>query len=83
MKVLIFAIKDELVGFMNPTFEQTEQVALRNFSFAINKADSLLYTNAKDYSLWLLGEYDTEKGIIAKEHKKIADALSVKEAKVA
>lgn len=60
----VYSIKDELVGFGSPIVEQNEATALRNFTYAMNRPDSLANENKKDYTLYKIAEYDTEKGCI-------------------
>lgn len=60
----VYAIKDELVGFGSIMVEQNEASAVRGFSYACKKADTLMAENKKDYTLYELGTYDTEKGVI-------------------
>lgn len=57
----IYVMRDQMTGFMTPTFELNDSVAIRNFKFALNKND-LLYANATHFDLYYLGEYDTESG---------------------
>lgn len=64
MKLKIYSIKDNLAGFYQPTFEQSDEIAIRNFAFAVNKKDNLLYANPDDFSLYCVGVYDTELGHI-------------------
>lgn len=60
----VYAIRDTKSGYMNPTFELNDAVAMRNFSFACQQTDSLLFAAAGDFELYQIGRYDTETGII-------------------
>lgn len=62
MKVGIYSMRDQLSGFLTPTFELNDQIAIRNFSFAIKKPDTLLFASAKDFDLMKIGEFDSETG---------------------
>lgn len=62
MKLGIYSMRDQLSGFMTPTFELNDQIAIRNFSYAIKKPDTLLFASAKDFDLLKIGEFDTETG---------------------
>lgn len=64
MKLKIYSIKDNLAGFYQPTFEQSDEIAIRNFAFAVNKKDNLLFASPDDFSLYHIGVLDTELGII-------------------
>lgn len=80
MKYALYSLKDEKVGFGIPQAENNEQTALRNFDYAVNKKGTLVYENPADFSLWYVGEFDTESGtIVADTHPTyIIGALDVK-----
>lgn len=58
----VYAMKDNLSGFLSPTFESNDDVAMRNFAYAISHKDTLLYAQKKDFDLYKIGEYDTDTG---------------------
>ena len=66
MKFGIFAIKDDLNGFMNLFLEQNSDLAKRGFLHGMSTAstDSLYYSNPTDYALYELGSFDIESGKI-------------------
>lgn len=63
MKFEIYCIKDNVAGFLQPTFELYEPAALRNFAYAVNQP-GLMNFKPEDYSLWHLGSLDTKTGEI-------------------
>lgn len=63
MKLCLYAIKDDLTGFKSISMEDNDPCALRNFSYAVT-SNEIVKLNAKNYSLYKLGIYDTETGII-------------------
>lgn len=64
MKVPMFSIRDKLAGFAWPQVDTNNDTAVRNFAFAINNGDpSLLNFSPGDYDLYLVGYFDSEKGI--------------------
>lgn len=73
----IYSIKDEKTGFMPVTVDTNDKTAIRNFSFAVNKPDSLLKSNSNDFSLWKLGEFDTDTGMLDPCKSELVDAASV------
>lgn len=81
MKFGIYAIRDAFTGFLTPTFDLNDQVAKRNFAYAIKQKNSLLYSNAQDYDLYKIGEFDQDSGVISPldHHQLICTGLSVKE----
>lgn len=65
-KMKLFAIRDFLTGFLAPLMEQNEQVAIRNWVYAVNNAEqSQFFIHPKDYCLYYIGEYDLETGRIS------------------
>lgn len=64
MKYPMYAIKDVKVGFMQPTIDTSDQSAIRNFAFAINRNDGIMNFSPKDFDLYKIGEFDGDKGKI-------------------
>lgn len=64
MVINIYSMRDALTGYAQPTFDLNDSVALRNFSFACTRSDSVLRSNAKDFDLCRIGSFDTESGKI-------------------
>lgn len=62
MKIGVYSMRDQLSGFLTPTFELNDQIAIRNFSYAIKKPDTLLFASAKDFDLIKIGEFDSDTG---------------------
>ncbi len=78
MKVGVYSMRDQLTGFMSPTFELNDQIAVRNFSFALKKPDTLLFASAKDFDLCKIGEFDSETGaLIPMDPKVICQGIAV------
>lgn len=78
MKLKAFVIKDAINGFTTPDFKISEQVALRDFAYVVNQEKGLLAYKPEDYSLYCIGEYDTDKGQFKPMDKKlIVEAVSV------
>lgn len=60
----IFAIKDKLTErFMQPFYMKNEDEAKRLFATNLKKID-IWGDNPEQFSLWSLGEFSEEKGII-------------------
>lgn len=64
MKLGVYSIRDSLTGFMNVTLEQNDASAIRNFEHAVTRVDSLFYSHPEHYSLFKIGEFDTQHGFI-------------------
>lgn len=64
MKIQMYCIKDNVQGFLQPTYELYEAAALRNFSFAVNEKANMMNFKPEDYSLWHVGSFDLETGIL-------------------
>lgn len=84
MRFGVYAMRDSMTGFLTPTFDVNDQSAKRNFVFALRRKDTLLYSNAQDYDLYKIGEFDQESGVITPlvHHELICTGLSVKEVEV-
>lgn len=64
MNLVVYAMHDRYTGFMQPTFELNDAVALRNFEHAILNTDSLLNSHSSDYRLMKIGRYNSENGLL-------------------
>lgn len=62
MKFNVYAIRDIHTGFLSPTFEINDAVAMRIFSHAVLQSESVLFTHASDYSLFRVGTFDADTG---------------------
>lgn len=52
--------------FMPPVCETSEATAIRNFAYGINNSGIMNFA-PKDFDLWKIGKFDTEKGTIEPE----------------
>ncbi|AXH74686.1 MAG: nonstructural protein [Microviridae sp.] len=75
----VYAIKDAKTSFMPCNVDYNDASAIRNFEHAVMAPDSLMRSHPADYTLYRLGSYNTESGIIVSEAdpQQIADAASV------
>ena len=55
----IYVVKDEKVGFLQVMQDTNDATAMRNFEFAVSKADSMYAANKADFRLYKLGTFDT------------------------
>lgn len=60
----LYAMRDRLTGFMTPTVEDNDAVAMRHFERAILSEFRDDKGFEEDYSLWLIGYFRTEDGVI-------------------
>ncbi len=62
----VYVIRDDLTGYLMPSFDHNDPSAVRNFSAAVNnqRAGNLLHTNPGDYTLYKIASYDTVSGVI-------------------
>lgn len=82
MKFGVYAIRDSLAGFLTPVPEQSDAVALRNFSHAFASRDSVMHFRPEDFDLYKIGFYDTESGLLSScPPTMICAGSSVKEVK--
>lgn len=61
----IYCIRDQKVGFQPQIIvEQSDQSAIRGFSYSINGNTGLMNYSPTDFDLFKIGEFDTETGKI-------------------
>ena len=58
----IYAMRDELTGFLPPTYDINDAAAMRNFRVAILRSSDSIHYMPSDYSLYRLGLYDSDTG---------------------
>lgn len=63
----VYCIRDVKTGFLTPTFDSNDETAIRNFSHAVINSDSVLFSFAKDFSLYRLGTFDSDSGLLTRE----------------
>lgn len=63
MKFGLYTIKDELSEYGFPMAFQNRGIAERYFQ-NLTETDLMIKNNPSDFSLWKIGEFDTEKGEI-------------------
>lgn len=68
----LYAIKDELSEFASPITIETEDQAKRYFKEMV-KRTTLMNENKKDFSLWNVGIFDSEKGMVAAKEPKLIE----------
>lgn len=64
MKRQLYSIKDELTGFTNICEFQNDEEAERAFAIAVQEKGSMFNMTPEDYSIYHVGERDTESGLI-------------------
>ncbi len=76
MKYGVYCIRDLKSGWLSPTVDINDQVAIRNFAYAVQHND-MFSDFASDYSLFKIGEFDTDSGDIDNlPHVFLANALT-------
>lgn len=63
MMLNLYTIKDELTEYAPPVTIQTDELAKRYFR-EITKENKMMSNNPEDFSIWYIGNYDTEDGTI-------------------
>ena len=66
MIVQLYAVRDKKTEtFMTPVFQQTKGAAIRSFTDAMqSKEQNNLNQHPEDYSLYEVGKWDDQKGVI-------------------
>ena len=75
----IYAIRDAKTTFMPANVDINDGSAIRNFEHAVMQPDSLLRSHPADFSLWKLGFFRQDDGVVEPLDKpvQIADAASI------
>lgn len=80
MKKPMYAIRDQLVGFLTPSLAENDDAAIRQFSVLINQdTGTLLASTPQYFDLYKIGEYDMDDGklIPLKDKQLLVTGLSV------
>lgn len=65
MKSLLFSVRDiKAENFNTLMMFRRKEEAIRSFSIACNSSDTDFFKYAEDYSLWIVGEFDHDTGIL-------------------
>jgi len=59
----VYCCKDDTTGFLTPTFEPNDNYAIRSFKYACSQT-SIMGFKPTDFSLFLIGTFDTDSGLI-------------------
>lgn len=59
----MYAVKDDLQGFLAPVSDVNDEVAVRNFLFMVRNSKEMI-SNAADFSLFYVGTFDTDSGLL-------------------
>lgn len=60
----LYAVKDEAVSFGAVMTQNNDASAMRAFAHECENVDSYWHSHPSDYSLWKVGEYDSDTGQI-------------------
>lgn len=64
MKILLYSVKDNLVGFGPIYTSQNPAIGARIFADAVADRSTVVGRNPGDFDLYQLGEFDTDTGEI-------------------
>jgi len=80
-KLNIYAIHDiKAEAFLKPFFADADGLAIRMFQEAANDQDHGFCKYAEDYTLYRIGVWDEQNGVVhASTHKTLGNALQYKE----
>lgn len=61
----MYSIYDKKVGYMIPSFQQNDKLAIRNFEIDITSPEAkAINIHPEDFNLQKIGEYDTDTGVV-------------------
>lgn len=64
MNYNLYAMRDNLVGFLSPMVDDNDESAKRNFALMIQNSNGVLGFRPKDFDLFKIGSFDTKTGIV-------------------
>lgn len=64
MKYPMYAIRDIKTTFFPPQVANNEEEAKRNFAMMVNNPSGVIGFAPKDFDLFYVGEWDSEKGVM-------------------
>lgn len=65
MQHQMYAVKDKAAAaFLQPFFTPTEGTAIRAIQSSVSDANHMFHRHAKDYSLYYLGFFDDNTGVL-------------------
>lgn len=73
----VFSVKDsKAAAFALPFFLPRVELAIRSFKDAVSDPGHDMHKHPEDYTLWILGEYDDQKGALQPvEPVQVASAI--------
>lgn len=75
----LYAIHDQRVQAFNSPFSVAhDDLAIRGFIHEINRPGSDLGNHFRDYSLWKLGEFDDQAGVITPKQLLLKSGVEVR-----
>lgn len=78
MKYPVCAMRDEKVGYLNPSVEPNIEVAKRSFAQMCSQAGSVPNFAPGDFALYLIAEYDTDNGVLTPvDHVRLIDGAQL------
>lgn len=60
----VYSVRDSKVGYGNPFVDLSDSSAVRGFNFAFSNPTSMVNFSPSDFSLYRIGSFDSDKGII-------------------
>lgn len=78
MKLIAFSVHDSKAkAFVQPFFTPTQATGLRSFRAAVNDPSTMFSRHAGDYTLFEIGEFYIETGILKPHNVHINHGLAV------
>lgn len=60
----VYCLRDRTAEvFSSPTFEEKNEIAMRNLAFAVNNNSQMLFI-AKDLELWKIADVELKSGVV-------------------
>ena len=67
MKYPMYAIRDVKTSFLPPQLAMNDEDSIRQFAMMVNSPEKVYGFQPKDFDLYQVGSFDTEKGVLEVE----------------
>lgn len=67
----LYSMRDDKISFMSVMMDVSDGSAIRNFQLAVTKPDTVYSNFSDDFSLYRLGTFNSEDGVISPEQPPV------------
>ena len=67
----LYSMRDDKISFMSVMMDVSDGSAIRNFQLAVTKPETVYSSFSDDFSLYRLGTFNSEDGVIKPEQPPV------------